>query len=1337
MRVERSKSSTIICVLLVLSANISAQNPPNCVRNIVYNVGKDADGKNLDLISKSYTNGLGQEIQGQTRISGSLCMISTQEYDERGRPWKSYKPFLASTGLTYFTGDPEEAAKSFYSEIEGGEKGFPFSETQYYDDPLGRVKAAGAPGFDYSIGQHPVKTWYIGTAKDPKNPTPHQDSRGFLNSDGLKILTGEAEGTLELPDQKSTTHFLTVSSDADGNLSQSMANGFGNVVLTWSNPGLQNESGEDNANASILAEYKHDIRGNIVLEMPPKDKDGNALIGNTTITYNGLGAVVKHESPDRTLTEYGYDKAGRLCYIVTPRDRAGDPENPSKVVYTYDHMGREISVAHLPPGAQPGTDEGIIKVRRYYDDVENMDPEVRSRYGIPEIYLSFIDNARGRLFAEVYYCENGQDYIVELYDYNPEGDVIAQYKIIPGLPVQEFTYSHDNHGKQTALNYHAGDNVLRMFSYRYDQQGRLKQVKKGGTPIVEYTYDGRGLPTQKTFYDKDGNAFSGITTDYNIRDWVTGISENDPVDKHNRYSEALDYVGVLNPSYRGNIQSVEHKYDGSVLRQKYEYDGVNRLDGATAEGNGDVTVGDYDEDFVYDAVGRFVSKRTGAENTQRQYRYYGQTNRLKNVTGGEEENYVYDENGCLILDIKKRMLVEYDYRDLPVQFLFFNDLPAVNPDERGECGGELSVILASYEPVSEVTMVYDASGNRVLKVERSSFAADESVYDEDYSGAESLEERGYSKDLHWGINTTTEAMRTTETAGGWNDMATASYEEFSVARDEGVLTIDWSVRFPTDNSGPAWREQNKIWFSLLDANGDPAYTLRFKPNRRQDLQTSPDMKLYESKDFVGIQEASTRRLTPSGNVALPVSFRTVIYPEGLIEVFYDARDGAGLERCISARNVNYNSFHGLQFQYKTGNPGTDEHYYVEVHDVKLNVGGEPHNIAQLLNQSTRATAYVDGFAVFQQKEKGGNLRLAHTNISTAVGGIEGRIDYSGDDEQRYFYLKDHLGSTRMVVSEEVAVESVKEAVAYTAYGEIRPIVPLISGNNPAREKFTGKEFDREGEGGGIRLFYHGARYYDPVIGLWTAVDPKSQFYSSYAYHPNPISNIDPDGKDAIPIVFPDYKITFKKEMPYVGWKRFGLKIPDIKTKLPHLGHAGVLLIDNKTGTTKYYEYGRYDKPMNRGIVRKPNISDVVMGENGLPTQESLAKVMKEISEYSTHGSRIEGAYIKNDNFKAMNDYALSGMALNSDPDRKAYHELNYQCGTFMCDVIEAGGAEIPSILDPRPNSMIEAFRDDYTNLDWSSSDGFQWNWDSGRNGLRLEMPEINIDPTPLDDDDWN
>jgi RHS repeat-associated protein len=63
------------------------------------------------------------------------------------------------------------------------------------------------------------------------------------------------------------------------------------------------------------------------------------------------------------------------------------------------------------------------------------------------------------------------------------------------------------------------------------------------------------------------------------------------------------------------------------------------------------------------------------------------------------------------------------------------------------------------------------------------------------------------------------------------------------------------------------------------------------------------------------------------------------------------------------------------------------------------------------------------------------------------------------------------------------------------------------------ENFTGKEHDDE-----IALDYFGARYLDPMLGMWISVDPMRQFSSPYLYAGNgynPVNVVDPDGNTTL------------------------------------------------------------------------------------------------------------------------------------------------------------------------------------------------------------------------------
>ncbi len=150
-------------------------------------------------------------------------------------------------------------------------------------------------------------------------------------------------------------------------------------------------------------------------------------------------------------------------------------------------------------------------------------------------------------------------------------------------------------------------------------------------------------------------------------------------------------------------------------------------------------------------------------------------------------------------------------------------------------------------------------------------------------------------------------------------------------------------------------------------------------------------------------------------------------------------------------------------------------------------------------------AYVDGEGVFD-RTWGSEFQFAHANIDG-----EGRRDYSEGSEKNYYYVKDYLGSTRMVINEDCEMV---ESYAYTAYGVMKDL--YVSGNSSTRERFTTKEFDTEGQVDGvvdgIGLNYFGRRYYDPEIGRFISPDPAEQYVDGYSYcDGDPINKKDEDG----------------------------------------------------------------------------------------------------------------------------------------------------------------------------------------------------------------------------------
>ena len=146
-----------------------------------------------------------------------------------------------------------------------------------------------------------------------------------------------------------------------------------------------------------------------------------------------------------------------------------------------------------------------------------------------------------------------------------------------------------------------------------------------------------------------------------------------------------------------------------------------------------------------------------------------------------------------------------------------------------------------------------------------------------------------------------------------------------------------------------------------------------------------------------------------------------------------------------------------------------------------------------------------------------------------------------------------------------------------------------------RSRSTGKE--RDAESG---LDYFGARYYGSALGRMTSPDPHSgtmlhvinpQRWNMYAYAMNnPLSYVDPDGRDAIAVGF--------------------------KTLAAGAGHAALISV-RRDGSATFGSYGPRGggKPVWPGqYVVQPLKTQVKFGSDGAPLVGSLAVLAGEVAD---------------------------------------------------------------------------------------------------------------------------
>ncbi|MFT0623689.1 DUF6695 family protein [Ectopseudomonas guguanensis] len=159
----------------------------------------------------------------------------------------------------------------------------------------------------------------------------------------------------------------------------------------------------------------------------------------------------------------------------------------------------------------------------------------------------------------------------------------------------------------------------------------------------------------------------------------------------------------------------------------------------------------------------------------------------------------------------------------------------------------------------------------------------------------------------------------------------------------------------------------------------------------------------------------------------------------------------------------------------------------------------------------------------------------------------------------------------------------------------------------------------------------------------------------------------------IPLVFPDYLI---QVIDNTEVNVFGRKILIPAQKLPQLGHAGVLLVNGKTGLTKYYEYGRYPGPGPAGRTRSGQIPDVAL-KGGMVVESSLKKTLRVISSQYGQSGRISGVVLRGRVFEQAIAWLKAKEAENNDPKRKEYDLGNHNCMTFVADLVEHVGLKSP------------------------------------------------------------
>jgi RHS repeat-associated protein len=231
---------------------------------------------------------------------------------------------------------------------------------------------------------------------------------------------------------------------------------------------------------------------------------------------------------------------------------------------------------------------------------------------------------------------------------------------------------------------------------------------------------------------------------------------------------------------------------------------------------------------------------------------------------------------------------------------------------------------------------------------------------------------------------------------------------------------------------------------------------------------------------------------------------------------------------------------------------------------------------------------------------------------------EGYVTLS--DKKYHYYLQDHQGNNRVVLSSSGAVE---EANHYYPFGGV-----FASSGNVQPYKYNGKELDVKK---GLNWYDYGARHYDAALGRFTTVDPLSEKYypiGMYAYcNNNPVRYIDPTGMFTSPIYDEEGKLLGTDDEGLQGVAIIMNK-SNFKQGMSHeealshdLGYNGLVDDEARTNYLKSYTSLK-DRPDYDGYLTLEEANKWYREGNGQPLFTSLAKI--DLSGIYSLGERYVG-----------------------------------------------------------------------------------------------------------------
>ena len=382
--------------------------------------------------------------------------------------------------------------------------------------------------------------------------------------------------------------------------------------------------------------------------------DGRALA--TVFVRNGFGEVIRETSPDRGVTDYWYDVAGRMTRML---DAEGDD-----VTYAYDDAGRLTSEAYPNQAAlnatytydsTAGGNQGVGMLTgasnaasghaftyNGHGELTSQESSVGAQtYNVGQTF-----NAAGQMTKlilpsgrEVDYTYDGLDRITSIYT-KPNGGGSSQ-SVVSNVGYSSF-------GPITGYTFGNGATA----TFGLDASFRLSSLTVAGS--------GPSLLSKSYSYDNN-NRVTWITDNLNSANTASYVYTHDgrlenAVGPWGDYSWSFDAVGnrLTDTRYNGGALTLDDDYTYStssnrLLSVSDSGGGVQRMISYTTDGNinTDVQTSNPSRDYDYDDDGRLAQVSVSGVVVAA-YDYDAFEHRVRRLEGGVETHFVFSTDGRLL-----------------------------------------------------------------------------------------------------------------------------------------------------------------------------------------------------------------------------------------------------------------------------------------------------------------------------------------------------------------------------------------------------------------------------------------------------------------------------------------------------------------------------------------------------------------------------------------------------------------------------------------------------------------------------------------------------------------